>query len=272
MSGLSWLVAVALPLQSAPPSETPDPLRELVAASEVIAWVRVEGLREFTSSDADGVATFLELRIETMVLGPGDPPVVHAGAGTEPMPQAEVGEHALAFLARGPNQAWMLRPGGLWRVTGDGGRLLRPDTAPRLPFGDGRFVPRATFSAALDLALDLELPRFEVHKITTGPQPYHFVWTADGRMRGWRADAPDPAALRALWDAVQRERFFELPARLGTTRAMHASYALMRVVGRRTFHEVRLVLGADDDPDEREILARAQRVWGAVPIPQGYVR
>jgi hypothetical protein len=46
----------------------------------------------------------------------------------------------------------------------------------------------------------------------------------------------------------------------------------MRVVGRRTFHEVRLALGAADDPDEREILARAQRVWDAVPIPQGYLR
>jgi hypothetical protein len=252
--GSSLLLALTLSFQAAPPPESSDRLRELVASSEVIAWVRVAGLREFASSGADGVATFLELRVEELVFGPGDPPVVLAGAGTEPLPAFEAGERALAFLARDQRGVWTLRPGGLWRD------------------GDGRLAPRADLSAALDLALDLELPRFEITKITTGAQPYHFAWTGDGRVRGWRADPPDPAALRSLWEAVERERFCELPARVGSSRAPCGSYARMRVVGRRTVHEVRLALEAADDPRQREAIARARAVWEAVPIPHGIVR
>ncbi len=301
MSGIPWGIVLALLQQTPPAPAAPASLRELVAKSELIAWVRVEDVRAIDLGDSlllrylwpHGDAPYASLEVESVVHGEGDPSSLLVFAGdvaTQGGGSAlGVGERALVFFERdsslgwhlsrcdtpwveefvGGRSPWAIRPGGLWRVQADGERLLRPPLAPPCAGTTGNEVDRAAFLEELDLALDLELPRFEARLISTGPTPFRVAIAADGILRGSREGDVDRSALAALWQAVEQERFHELPSLVGASGGPCSSAMDLCLVTRRSRHSVGIALGAIDELPEgelREATARALRIWEAVPI------
>jgi len=299
MPWTSCFVAPALLIQTAPTTQAHDPLRELVATSELIAWVRVEDVRLLDLGDGallrhlwpHGDVPYAQLSVDSIVFGDGDPTslLVFVGDATAPSggPLVGVGERALVFLERdlsldwrlrrspspgatefvAGRRSWAIRPGGIWRGTRDGERLQRASLVPPLSLEVGR----EAFVDALELALDLELPRFEATLVSNGPRPFRVAIRADGRLTGSREGEVEPQALRALWGAVEFERFHELPRLVGESGGPCLTAMDLCIVTRRSRRNVGIVLGGIDRIPEgelREATHRALRIWDAVPVPE----
>jgi hypothetical protein len=160
---------------------------------------------------------------------------------------------------------WAIAAGGLWRASSDGQRPQRASLEAPPPE-----VERAHFLGALELALDLELPRFEAKLVANTAEPFRFAIHGDGRLTGTRTDEVEPQALRALWQAVERERFHELPALVGESGGPCLSAMDLCVVTRRARSHVGIVLGGIDRIEAgelRDATDRALRIWNDVPIP-----
>ena len=93
----------------------------------------------------------------------------------------------------------------------------------------------------------------------------------DGSVRGNGASTQrlDRRQLDELWKLLDRERFDEIPDRVGAMRgpdsALHFSIEVRRGDRRKTVH----ILGLDLEllpPEERDAAERALRIWKALPI------
>jgi hypothetical protein len=295
-------LALVAPQVAQPAPEPPRSLRELVASSERIAWVRVDEVRAFDLGDSrllrhqwpHGDVPFASVTVEGCELGDGEPESLLILAGDARLPGGgpalRVGMRALVFVERDGSLGWRLRrrkdgdfvnfvaerrvwallPGGLWVVAGDGTRLVRPADGPPLALEGEADVDRAAFLAQLDLALDVELPRFEAHRITNGGTPFHVEFAGDGILRGTSQGRVSLDELRTLWEAVERERFDDLPKLVGATGGPCLTAMELCIVTRRGRRHVGIALGALEqlpEGDRRDATHRALRVWEALPIP-----
>jgi hypothetical protein len=306
MPGFSLLLAWTLLFQAASTHASPDALRELVASSELIAWVRVEDVRLLDLGDSGllrhrwphGAAPYALLSVESIVFGDGDPVSVLAfvgdAAAAQGGPRVGVGERALVFLERDRSleqivgrktktspsvrafvagrTPWTLEPTGLFLGTPDGERLQRRLPRGRPPGSESAdALERATFLEQLERTLDLELPRFEAKLVSNGARPFRVAIPADGQLRGTSEGVVEPSQLQRLWEAVERERFDKLPALVGRSGAPCLSAMELCVITRRSRRSVGIELGGIDglaDGELREATLRALRIWEAVPVPE----
>src|SRR5688572_24646957 len=108
----------------------------------------------------------------------------------------------------------------------------------------GSSLPLEALLAWLDAELDRITPSASATWVTTGPQGpgggYHIELEPDGRFHGTEEGHLSPDELAGFWQAVERERFDELPELVGMWRGPDQPFFDARTRDRSGSHRVRI--------------------------------
>ena len=281
------MLAVHLVAALAPLVAQTGSLDKLLQASDRIAVARVEAVRPLKSS----AAQIAELSVSKVLYGHESEALVLFPASVSST-MLVAGQSHLLFLQRSTGSpltaaqeksiAPMLKGAPLyigvsaWRIEEEHvvvplGNLPKsdgPDGAAAGPGGE--HVPLESLVAWLANRIDESLPSIRVQNVTMGPKTWSFTIGPDGTIRGTGAskERMESAELEELWEAIEKERFEELPETVGATQAPEDPGGQIEVrtkKGRR----VVLIQGAFLEqltPEEREAAERALRLWRVLPI------
>lgn len=253
---------------------------------DVRAWpeeeVRVaEGAIERTLlGDPEAKRIFFTLRVpraEAYELEVGDRVVVFG----DPRPtDFDPSTSTRAYLDRLTNaNLFVPLTAGVWRIRKDaqGERVEWPLSIASLPKSlderrVGAELPLATFVDWLDREIERTIPSLEAEIVTMAPCPWHMKLSATGDWdaSNWlkpRKGKIDSYELGKLWQLIDDVRFVELPRQIGTSPAPETVLFIVRTRRRDGLHEVRIYsfLGEHPTAKQRDELARANRVWDALP-------
>jgi len=283
------MLPLALAAVLAPLAAQTSALDKLVQSADRIAVARVETIRPVKLSAQQAA----ECSVSKVLYGPEDEALVLFPAVISST-TLEAGKTYLFFLQRSTGsplttaQERQIAPAlkgaplylgtAVWRVE-EGQAIVTAGTLPKAegPAGaasgpGGDHVALEELEGWLARRIDASLPSIRVENVTIAPKTWSFTIGPEGTIHGTGAakERMESAELKELWEAIEKERFDELPEVVGSAQMPDQAGGQIEVrtkKGRR----VVVILGDRVDgssPEEREATERALRLWNVLPVAE----